>query len=73
MTLALRRSADFNHDFELQYRWYLEQAGEAVAERYLNAVLSDGGQRTTRPGWYQRFPRICCSPEPWARPHQAPV
>jgi toxin ParE1/3/4 len=39
MTLALHRSDDFNRDFDLQYRWYLEQAGEAVAERYLNAVV----------------------------------
>ena len=34
MKLALQRSDDFNLDFDLQYRWYLEQAGEAVAERY---------------------------------------
>jgi len=40
MTLALRRSDDFNRDFDLQYQWYLEQAGEAVAERYLEAVLA---------------------------------
>ena len=40
MTLALHRSDCFNHDFDLQYRWYLEQAGEAVAERYLNAMLA---------------------------------
>ena len=35
MILTLHRSDDFNRDFDLQYRWYLEQAGEAVAERYL--------------------------------------
>jgi toxin ParE1/3/4 len=40
MTLALHRSDDFNRDFDLQYRWYLEQAGEAIAERYLDAVLT---------------------------------
>ena len=40
MTLALQRSENFNRDFDLQYRWYLEQAGEAVAERYLQALLS---------------------------------
>jgi toxin ParE1/3/4 len=40
MTLALHRSDDFNRDFDLQYRWYLEQAGEAVASRYLDAVLT---------------------------------
>ena len=31
MTLVLHRSDDFNRDFDLQYRWYLEQAGEVVA------------------------------------------
>jgi toxin ParE1/3/4 len=40
MTLALHRSDDSNRDFDLQYRWYLEQAGEAVAERYLEAALA---------------------------------
>ena len=40
MTLALQRSEDFNRDFDVQYRWYLEQAGETVAERYLQALLS---------------------------------
>lgn len=39
MNLALHRSDDFNRDFDLQYRWYLEQAGEAVAENYLQALL----------------------------------
>ena len=39
MKLALHRSEDFNRDFDLQYRWYLEQAGELIAERYLDAVL----------------------------------
>ena len=40
MKLALQRSEDFNRDFDLQYQWYLERAGEAVAEHYLNAVLA---------------------------------
>ena len=31
MKLALQRSEDFNRDFDLQYRWYLE--------RYLDAML----------------------------------
>jgi hypothetical protein len=26
MNLTLHRSDDFNRDFDLQYRWYLEQA-----------------------------------------------
>jgi toxin ParE1/3/4 len=40
MKLSLRRSDDFNEDFDRQYRWYLAQAGEIVAERYLGAVLT---------------------------------
>ena len=38
MKLVLHRADDFNSDFDLQYRWYLEQANESVAERYLAAV-----------------------------------
>jgi toxin ParE1/3/4 len=50
MTLALHRSDDFNRDFDLQYRWYLEQAGEAVAERYLDAVLATLHLLASQPG-----------------------
>lgn len=50
MNLALHRSDDFNLDFDLQYRWYLEQAGEAVAERYLDAVLATLRLLATQPG-----------------------
>lgn len=49
MTLALHRSDEFNRDFDLQYRWYLEQAGEAVAERYLEAVLATLHLLATQP------------------------
>ena len=35
MKLSLHRADDFNTDFDLQYRWYLEHANESVAERYL--------------------------------------
>ena len=38
MSLALRRSEDFDRDFDLQYRWYLEDADARVAGRYLDAV-----------------------------------
>lgn len=38
MNLALRRSQDFDEDFDLQYRWYLKYADESVADRYLDAV-----------------------------------
>lgn len=39
MRLSLHRAGDFNTDFDQQYRWYLEQAGEELAERFLEAVL----------------------------------
>ena len=39
MSLPLHRSDDFNADFDLQYRWYLREAGVEVAERYFAAVL----------------------------------
>jgi toxin ParE1/3/4 len=50
MNLTLHRSDDFNRDFDLQYRWYLEQAGEAVAERYLQALLATLRLLATQPG-----------------------
>jgi hypothetical protein len=39
MKLVPHRSDYFNQDFDLQYRWYLTHAGEAVAERYFAAVV----------------------------------
>lgn len=50
MNLALHRSDDFNQDFDLQYRGYLEQAGEAVAERYLQALLRPLRLLAAQPG-----------------------
>ena len=38
MKLTLHRAEEFNADFDRQYRWYLDQAGEAVAGNFLNAV-----------------------------------
>ena len=57
MNLTLHRSDDFNRDFDLQYRWYLEQAGEAVAERYLQALLGTLRLLATQPelGHQRRF------------------
>jgi toxin ParE1/3/4 len=40
MKLSLERADQFNADFEEQYRWYLEQAGEEIAERFLRAVVA---------------------------------
>ncbi|HEX5218211.1 MAG TPA: type II toxin-antitoxin system RelE/ParE family toxin [Verrucomicrobiae bacterium] len=39
MKLPLHRAGDFNADFDQQFRWYLKQAGEELAERFLEAVL----------------------------------
>lgn len=39
MKRSLHRAEDFNTDFDQQYRWYLEQAGQDLAERFLDAVL----------------------------------
>ena len=50
MNLTLHRSDDFNRDFDLQYRWYLQQAGEAVAERYLQALLGTLRLLASQPG-----------------------
>ena len=50
MSLALRRSDYFNRDFELSYRWYLEEAGMHVAERFLDAVQSTLRQLATHLG-----------------------
>ena len=49
MSLELHRSEDFNRDFDLQYRWYLEHAGEVVAERYLEALLATFRLLSTQP------------------------
>jgi plasmid stabilization system protein ParE len=38
MKLSLHRAETFNADFDQQYRWYLEPAGEELAERFLMAV-----------------------------------
>ena len=38
MKLSLHRAEEFNADFDQQHRWYLEQAGEELAGRFLTAV-----------------------------------
>jgi toxin ParE1/3/4 len=38
MKLSLQRADEFNADFDQQYRWYVEKAGEDIAERFLHAV-----------------------------------
>jgi toxin ParE1/3/4 len=36
--LTLRRADDFVGDFDHAYRWYFDQAGEAIARRFLESV-----------------------------------
>jgi toxin ParE1/3/4 len=50
MNQALHRSPFFNEDFDRQYRWYLAEAGEEVAERYYNAVLGTLRELARQPG-----------------------
>jgi plasmid stabilization system protein ParE len=50
MRLVLHRSDYFNEDFDLQYRWYLREAGEDVAERYFAAVLATIRELARQPG-----------------------
>ena len=38
MKLSLHRADAFNADFDQQHRWYLEEAGEELAERFVTAV-----------------------------------
>ena len=40
MTLPIRQSEDFDDDFDLQFKWYLEKGGPGLAEKYLVAVDS---------------------------------
>ncbi|MEW6301877.1 MAG: type II toxin-antitoxin system RelE/ParE family toxin [Verrucomicrobiota bacterium] len=50
MMLTLRRSEDFAVDFDRQYRWYLHEAGEAVAERYYASVITTLNELLRQPG-----------------------
>lgn len=54
MKRALYRSKYFSDDFDLQYRWYLENAGESVAARYLAAVLATLRDLLLQPGLGRR-------------------
>ena len=40
MKLPLHRAGEFNADFDQQYRWYLAEAGEEIAERFLRAATN---------------------------------
>lgn len=49
MKLSLQRADEFNADFDQQYRWYVEQAGEELAERFLRAVADTLPMLAERP------------------------
>ena len=54
MKRTLHRSNYFNCDFDLQYRYYLERAGEETAERYaviLNSLWQAGTPIPTNDIW----------------------
>lgn len=50
MRRLLRRTDSFLGDFEHQYRWYLIEAGETVARRYLDAVWRAVEELAAHPG-----------------------
>lgn len=50
MSLAPHCSDYFHADFDLQYRWYLREASEEVAERYFAAVLATVRELALHPG-----------------------
>ncbi len=54
MKRALYRSKYFGDDFDLQHRWYLENAGESVAARYLTAVQATLRDLISQPGLGRR-------------------
>ena len=54
MILALQRSDYFLRDFDLQFRWYLAQAGDAVADRYVDAVERTLQELAAQPGLGRR-------------------
>ncbi len=48
--LAIQRTAAFEEDFRLQADWYVEKAGEDIAERYLAAVAETAHRLSLQPG-----------------------
>ena len=57
MNLPYQRGTKFNADFDAQYRWYFEHAGEEVAGRFLQAVEASLNLLATQPelGVTRRF------------------
>lgn len=63
MRLPVHRAEYFTADFDRQYRWYLAEAGETIAERYLAAVSATLESLAEQPdlGRIRRFrnPMLC--------------
>lgn len=49
MSLAIQRSSFFIADFEVQFAWYFEKAGAAVAWRFQSALDRSLRQLSSRP------------------------
>ena len=54
MKLSLHRAEEFNADFDQQHRWYLEEAGEELAGRFVTAVENTLQFLLTQPDLGQR-------------------
>jgi toxin ParE1/3/4 len=50
MSLDLRRSENFVGDFENAYQWYFDEAGGAIARRFLESVWRAMELLALRPG-----------------------
>ena len=50
MSLSLKRADFFVRDFKLQAAWYVEKAGEEIAERYLQALEATLDRLCLQPG-----------------------
>ena len=50
MSLTVRRAGAFVDDFDHQFSWYLAEAGESVARRYLDAVWQTLNKLAAQPG-----------------------
>ena len=59
MNRTITKSERFLADFDLQYRWYFQRAGEELARRYLLAVDYTLGKLAQRPdlGRIRHFPQ----------------
>jgi toxin ParE1/3/4 len=63
MKLSLHRADEFNTDFDQQYRWYLSEADEEVAERFFEALENTLQILLTQPelGHRRKFRRSALS------------